>query len=69
MSDNERETVVVTDRGGSGGGLIVAIVLVVALLVGGFLLYKSGALTGGDTKIEVPSKIDVNVNPGGGESK
>ena len=66
MAERDRETVVVTDGGdrSGGAGLIVAIVLVVALIVGGFLLYRSGALGGGDTKIEVPDKIDVNVNPG-----
>lgn len=66
MAERDRETVVVTDGGdrGGGAGLIIAIVLVIALIVGGFLLYRSGAFSGGDTKIEVPDSIDVNVNPG-----
>ncbi len=65
MTERDRETVVVTDTGdrSGGAGLIIAIVLVIALIVGGFLLYRSGAFSGGGTNIEVPDKIDVNVNP------
>lgn len=65
MAERDRETVVVTDGGdrSGGAGLIIAIVLVIALIVGGFLLYRSGAFGGAGTTIEVPDKIDVNVNP------
>ena len=58
MAERDRETIVVTDGGdrGGGSGMVIAIVLLIALIVGGFLLYRSGAFTGG-----APEKIDINV--------
>lgn len=66
MAERERETVVVTEGGGGGGGAgaIVAIVALLVIAVVGYLLYSNGVFSGGTT-VEVPSKIDVNVNPGG----
>lgn len=66
MAERDRETVVVTDGGdrGSGAGAIVAIVALLVIAVVGYLLYTNGVFGGGGTTVEVPSKIDVNVNPG-----
>ncbi|GAA4009914.1 hypothetical protein GCM10022280_03750 [Sphingomonas swuensis] len=57
----ERTTVVNTDRGGGSGG-IVAIVALLAILVIGYLLYQNGVFGGSKTEINVPDKIELNVN-------
>lgn len=58
--EREHTTVVQTD-GGGGGGLIAVVLLIIVVLV---LLYMfRGQLGfGHSSTIEVPNKIDVNVN-------
>lgn len=56
----ERTTVVNTDRGG-GSGAVVAIVLVLALLLLAYL-FRDQLGFGGTTEVNVPDKIEVNVN-------
>jgi uncharacterized membrane protein len=58
--EREHTTIVQTD-GGGGGGLIAVVLLVIVVLV---LLYMfRGQLgLGHSSTIEVPNKIDVNVN-------
>lgn len=66
--ERDRETVIVTDTGdrSGGAGMIIAIVLLLAVLVVGYLLYSNGVF--GGTTVNVPDKIDVSVNPGGGKN-
>ena len=58
--EREHTTIVQTD-GGGGGGLIAIVLLVIVVLV---LLYMFRGQLGFGQKstIEVPNKIDVNVN-------
>jgi len=57
--DRERETKVIYTNG-TGAGWFVAILLLIVLAVGGFYLYNSGALTGGNdvnVSIDVPDEV------------
>ena len=56
----ERTTVINTD-GGSGSSGLIAVLVLLAILAIGYLLYSNGAF-GSKTEINVPDKIDVNVN-------
>lgn len=64
--DNDRETdrttVIETDGGGGGGGVLAVVLLIVVVLVLLFLFRGQLGLGGDTTEIEVPDKIDVNVN-------
>jgi hypothetical protein len=68
MADNddvehERTTVVETGNGGGGGGAVLAVVLlIIIVLVLLFLFRGQLGLGGKSTSINVPDKIDVNVN-------
>lgn len=59
--EREHTTIVETGGGGGGGGVIAVVLLVIVVLV---LLYMfRGQLgLGHSSTIEVPNKIDVNVN-------
>ena len=58
----ERTTIVETDRGRGGGGVLTAVLLILALLVLLFLFRDQLGFGGDTTEIQVPDKIDVNVN-------
>jgi uncharacterized membrane protein len=67
MADNddvehERTTVVETGGGGGGGGVLAVVLLIIVVLVLLFLFRGQLGLGGSKTSVDVPDKIDVNVN-------
>ena len=58
----ERTTIVETDGGGGGGGVLAVVLLIIVVLVLLFLFRGQLGLGGSKTTVEVPDKIDVNVN-------
>jgi uncharacterized membrane protein len=68
MADNdrdevEREHTTVVETGGGGGGGVLAIVLLIIVVLVLLYLFRGQLGFGGDTtSINVPDKIDVNVN-------
>jgi uncharacterized membrane protein len=67
MADNDRDevdrtTIVETGGGGGGGGVLAVVLLIIVVLVLLFLFRGQLGLGGSKTTVEVPDKIDVNVN-------
>ena len=66
MADNDRDTdrttIVETGGGGGGGGVLAVVLLIIVVLVLLFLFRGQLGLGGSKTTIDVPDKIDVNVN-------
>ncbi|MES2119614.1 MAG: hypothetical protein V4513_03440 [Pseudomonadota bacterium] len=66
MADNddvEREHTTVVDTGGGGGGGVIAVVLLIIVVLALLYMFRGQLGLGGDTtNINVPDKIDVNVN-------
>ncbi len=66
MADNddvEREhTTVVETGGGGGGGVLAVVLLIIVVLVLLFLFRGQLGLGGKSTNVNIPDKIDVNVN-------
>ena len=66
MADNDRDevertTIVETGNGGGGGVLAVVLLIIVVLVL--LYMFRGQLGFGGDTtEIQVPDKIDVNVN-------
>lgn len=58
----ERVTIVETDGGGGSGGVLAVVLLVIVVLLLLFLFRDQLGLGGGKTDINIPDKIDVNVN-------
>jgi hypothetical protein len=59
--ERERTTIVDTGGGGGGGGVLAVVLLIIVVLV--LLFVFRGQLGfGGTTEVDVPDKIDVNVN-------
>jgi uncharacterized membrane protein len=58
----EREHTTVVETGGGGGGVLAVVLLIIIVLVLLFLFRGQLGLGGSKTTIEVPDKIDVNVN-------
>jgi uncharacterized membrane protein len=61
--DVERTTVVETGGGGGGGAVLAVVLLIIVVLV---LLYmfRDNLGLGSKTTVDVPNKIDVNINNG-----
>ena len=68
MADNDRDdverehTTVVDTGGGGGGGVLAVVLLIIVVLVLLFLFRGQLGLGGSKTTVDVPDKIDVNVN-------
>lgn len=59
----ERTTIVETDGGGGGGGVLAVVLLIIVVLVLLFLFRDQlGFGTKPTTEVNVPDKIEVNVN-------
>ena len=57
----ERTTIVETGNGGGGGGVLAVVVLIIVVLVLLFL-FKDQLGFGSKTDVNIPDKIEVNVN-------
>ncbi|HVH49943.1 MAG TPA: hypothetical protein VM760_08730 [Sphingomicrobium sp.] len=57
----ERTTIVETD-GGGGGGVLAVVLLIIVVLVLLFLFRDQLGFGSQDTDINIPDKIEVNVN-------
>jgi uncharacterized membrane protein len=68
MADNDRDqverehTTVVDTGGGGGGGVLAVVLLIIVVLVLLFIFRGQLGLGGSKTTVDVPDKIDVNVN-------
>ena len=63
--DNEpvdRTTIVETGGGGGSGGVLAVVLLIIVVLVLLFLFRDQLGFGGKDTDINIPDKIEVNVN-------
>jgi len=61
-TEREHTTVVETGNGGGGGGVLAVVLLIIVVLVLLFVFRGQLGLGGSKTTVEVPDKIDVNVN-------
>jgi uncharacterized membrane protein len=57
----ERTTIVETGNGG-GGGVLAVVLLIIVVLVLLFLFRDQLGFGGSDTDINIPDKVEVNVN-------
>ena len=69
MADNDhdretvdRTTIVETGNGGGGGGVLAVVLLIIVVLVLLFLFRDQLGFGSSKTDINIPDKIDVNVN-------
>ena len=60
--DTERTTIVETNGGGGGGGVLAIVLLIIVVLVLLFLFRDQLGFGSRTTEVNVPDKIDVNVN-------
>lgn len=59
----EREhTTVVETGGGGGGGILAVVLLIIVVLVLLYMFRGQLGLGGSKTTVDIPNKIDVNVN-------
>ena len=58
----ERTTIVDTGGGGGGGAVLAVVLLIIVVLVLLYMFRGQLGLGGDKTTVEVPNKIDVNVN-------
>ena len=64
MADDHggEDRVTVVDSGGGGGGVLAVVLLVIVVLVLLFLFRDQLGFGGKDTNINIPDKVEVNVN-------
>lgn len=60
--DEVERTTIVETGGGGGGGVLAVVLLIIVVLVLLYMFRGQLGLGGDKTSIEVPNKIDVNVN-------
>ena len=61
--DGPREhTTVVETGGGGGGGVLAVVLLIIVVLVLLYMFRGQLGLGGNKTTVDIPNKIDVNVN-------
>ena len=60
--DGEREHTTVVETGGGGSGGILAVVLLIIVVLVLLYVFRDQLGFGHSTNINVPDKIDVNVN-------
>jgi uncharacterized membrane protein len=58
----ERTTIVETGNGGGSGGVLAVVLLIIVVLVLLFLFRDQLGFGGSDTDINIPDKVEVNVN-------
>jgi uncharacterized membrane protein len=58
----ERTTIIETDGSGGGGGVLAVVLLVIVVVVLLFLFRDQLGFGSDKTEINVPDKIEVNVN-------
>jgi hypothetical protein len=61
-TEREHTTVVETGNGGGGGGGVLAVVLLIIVVLVLLYLFRGQLGFGHSTNVNVPDKIDVNVN-------
>jgi hypothetical protein len=58
----ERTTIVETNGGGGSGGVLAVVLLIIVVLVLLFLFRDQLGFGGDETDINIPDKVEVNVN-------
>lgn len=60
--EREHTTVVETGGGGGSGGILAVVLLIIVVLVLLYMFRGQLGLGGSKTTVDIPNKIDVNVN-------
>lgn len=61
-NDSKEHVTIVETDGGGGGGVLAVVLLVIVVLVLLFLFRDQLGFGGSKTEINIPDKIEVNVN-------
>lgn len=61
-AEPEREHTTIVQTGGGGGSGVLAVVLLIIVILVLLFLFRHQLGIGSKTTIEIPNKIDINVN-------